>query len=88
MRLSSLLTSTARWGRAGFALGALALLSGCDYNFWRMDGHQSTIKVAGPVARSQLEVFYVTCWVTLVIFILVGGVLAYATLKFRAKTEA
>ena len=24
MRLSSLLTSTARWGRAGFALGALA----------------------------------------------------------------
>ena len=52
MRLSSLLTSTARWGRAGFALGALALLSGCDYNFWRMDGHQSTIKVAGPVARS------------------------------------
>jgi len=88
MRLSSLLTSTARWGRAGFALGALALLSGCDYNFWRMDGHQSTITVAGPVARSQLEVFYVTCWVTLVIFILVGGVLAYATLKFRAKTEA
>ena len=88
MRLSSLLTSTTRWSRAGFALGALALLSGCDYNFWRMDGHQSTIKVAGPVARSQLEVFYVTCWVTLVIFILVGGVLAYATLKFRAKTEA
>jgi cytochrome c oxidase subunit 2 len=53
-----------------------------------MDGHQSTIKVAGPVARSQLEVFYVTCWVTLVIFIIVGGVLAYATLKFRARTEA
>lgn len=88
MRLSSLLTSTARWGRAGLALGALALLTGCDYNFWRMDGHQSTINVAGPVARSQLEVFYVTCWVTLVIFILVGSVLAYATLKFRAKTEA
>jgi cytochrome c oxidase subunit 2 len=88
MRLSSLLTFTARWGRAGFALGALALLTGCDYNFWRMDGHQSTINVAGPVARSQLEVFYVTCWVTLVIFILVGSVLAYATLKFRAKTEA
>ena len=88
MRLSSLLTSLARWGRAGSALGVLALLSGCDYNWWRMDGHQSTIKVAGPVARSQLEVFYVTCWETLVIFIIVGGVLAYATWKFRARTEA
>jgi cytochrome c oxidase subunit 2 len=88
MRLSSPLTSLARWGRAGSALGVLALLSGCDYNWWRMDGHQSTIKVAGPVARSQLDVFYVTCWVTLVIFIIVGSVLAYATLKFRARTEA
>jgi cytochrome c oxidase subunit 2 len=88
MRLSTLLPFFARWGRAGFALGAISLLSGCDLNFWRMDGHQSTIKVEGPVARSQLEVFYVTCWVTLVIFIFVGGVLAYATWKFRARTEA
>ena len=88
MRPSLLLSSFARWGRASLALGTLALSSGCDLNFWKMEGPQSTIKVAGPVARSQLEVFYVTCWVTLVIFILVGGVLAYATLKFRARTEA
>jgi len=88
MRLSKFLSPLARWGRAAFALGSLALLSGCDYNWWRMDGHQSTIKVAGPVAKSQLDVFYVTCWVTLVIFILVGGVLAYASIKFRARTEA
>ena len=51
-----------------------------------MDGHQSTIKVEGPVAKSQLDVFYVTCWVTLVIFILVGAVLAYASIKFKART--
>ncbi|MGH7944368.1 MAG: cytochrome c oxidase subunit II [Opitutaceae bacterium] len=53
-----------------------------------MNGHQSTIDVAGPVAREQLEIFYVTCWVSLVIFVLVAAVLAYATLKFRARTEA
>lgn len=70
------------------ALAGLLILSGCDLNFWRMDGHQSTIVVAGPVAREQLEVFYVTCWVTLVIFVLVGAVLAYATFKFRARNEA
>jgi cytochrome c oxidase subunit 2 len=70
-------------------LTGVALLSGCDkLNFWRMDGHQSTIAVAGPVAREQLEIFYVTCWVSLVIFVLVSAVLAYATIKFRARNEA
>lgn len=88
MRLNSLLTVSARWGRAALALGALALLAGCDYQFWRMDGHQSTIVVDGPVAASQRNLFYVTCWVTFVIFIIVGSVLAYATLKFRARTES
>ena len=83
------LTTLARWLRTGAALTGAVLLSGCDkLNFWRMDGHQSTIAVAGPVAREQLEIFYVTCWVSLVIFVLVSSVLAYATLKFRARNEA
>lgn len=81
-------TSLARWFSRVFALGGIALLTGCDLNFWRMDGHQSTIAVDGPVARSQRDLFYVTCWVTLVIFILVGAVLAYAMIKFRAKSDA
>ena len=88
MRFNSLLSALTRWGRAAFAFGGLTLLTGCDLDFWTMKGHQSTIVVDGPVAREQLKVFYVTCWVTLVIFILVGSVLAYATLKFRARTEA
>jgi cytochrome c oxidase subunit 2 len=88
MRLTSLLSILARRGRVALALGGVALLTGCNFNFWRMDGHQSTIDVNGPVARSQLGVFYATCWVTFVIFILVASVLAYATLKFRARNEA
>jgi cytochrome c oxidase subunit II len=86
--MSTFLPTLGRWGRAAAGAAGLALLTGCDLNFWRMDGHQSTIVVDGPVAREQLHVFYVTCWVTLVIFILVGGVLAYATFKFRARTDA
>lgn len=78
----------ARWLRAEIALGALALLSGCKLDFWSMHGPQSTIDVAGPVAKSQTDLFYVTCWVTLVLFIITGSVLAYATWKFRAKSEA
>lgn len=53
-----------------------------------MDGHQSTIVVDGPVAREQLNIFLVTCWVSLVIFVIVAAVLAYATFKFRARSEA
>lgn len=81
-------TGLARASRWLLALAGTMLLSGCDWNFWRMDGHQSTLAVDGPVARVQADLFYITCWVSLVIFILVGGVLAYATFKFRAKTDA
>jgi cytochrome c oxidase subunit II len=95
MSLPSLLPSTrAKFARGALvllALAGLAFLSGCDLHLsemWRMDGHQSTLVVSGPVAERQRDVFYVTCWVTLVIFILVGGALAYATWKFRARSAA
>jgi cytochrome c oxidase subunit II len=61
-----------------------SLLSGC---FW-FDGPQSSFDPNGPVAREQLDLFYLTCWVTLVIFIFVGGFLAYAMVKFRARSDA
>ncbi len=88
MHLSSLLRPLGRTAVRALAVASPLFLAGCDFNFWRMDGHQSTLLTAGPVARSQAELFYVTCWVTLVIFILVGSVLAYATIKFKAHGEA
>ncbi len=51
-------------------------------------GPQSTFDTKGPVALSQLNLFYVTLWVTGIIFVLVAGVLTYATLKFKARTSA
>jgi len=51
-------------------------------------GPQSTFDTQGPVAKSQLQVFYTTLWVTGIIFVLVASVLTYATLKFRARSEA
>jgi cytochrome c oxidase subunit 2 len=95
MFLKSLVPTTraefARWTRAAVVLAGVALLAGCNLDpteLWRMDGHQSTLHVAGPVAAAQREVFYVTVWVTFIIFILVGSTLAYAMWKFRAKTAA
>jgi len=48
-------------------------------------GPQSTFEAEGPVAKTQLDVFYVTVWVTGIIFVLVAAVLAYATIKYRVR---
>jgi len=72
-------------------LGALALtsLSGCKLaEVFALHGPQSTYQTGGPVAASQWSLFMVTVYVTLGIFVVVGTVLAYATLKFRARSDA
>ena len=84
MRFSHLSNRLARGARVAAVLAGAALLQGCVW----FDGPQSTFDPAGPVAREQLHLFYLTCWVTLVIFIFVGSALAYAMFKFRAKTDA
>ena len=62
----------------------LALLSGCKLaQVFSLSGPQSTIVVAGPVAQNQYDIFMVTVWVTSGIFVVVGAVLAYATIKFK-----
>jgi cytochrome c oxidase subunit 2 len=83
MRWPDSAAKPARWLFRVLLLISLVGLTGCEW--LRMDGRQSTMTPEGPVAESQLQLFYVTCWVTLVLFILVGSTLAYATLKFRAR---
>jgi cytochrome c oxidase subunit 2 len=86
MRLPHIVAKTGRWAGRAFLLAAMLPLAGCEW--LHMNGHQSAMDVEGPVALAQLKLFYVTCWVTLVIFILVGSTLAYAIFKFRARNEA
>lgn len=85
MRPSSHLQKLLRWSLWAGAILGIFLLCGCNWDFWRMDGHQSTIFVDGPVARRQRDLFYVTCYVTFAIFIIVGSVLLFTTLKFRSR---
>ena len=71
---------------AGFGL---TLLSGCKLaDVFSLDGPQSTVHVSGPVAQSQQDLFMVTVYVTSFIFVVVGTVLAYTQIKFRARSEA
>jgi len=84
MRLFNTTSKFSRLIGAAVAAAGTFLLSGC---FW-LDGPQSTFDPNGPVARRQMELFYTTCWVSLFIFVVVGGVLAYAMFKFRARGDA
>jgi len=89
MLLSSLPKNRARWVRVALAAAGAILVSGCSLQSWLgLDGKQSTFDVEGPVARDQLQLFYVTCYVTAFIFVVVGSILAYATIKFKARTDA
>jgi cytochrome c oxidase subunit 2 len=58
---------------------------GGETSLFNATGQQSTLDPQGPIALNQLNVFYVTLWVTLFLFITVGGALAYATWKFRHR---
>lgn len=71
------------------AISFLTFLSGCKLaEVFNLSGPQSTMVTAGPVARAQWDLFMVTVYVTMFIFVVVGAVLAYAQIKFRAKSEA
>lgn len=69
-----------RW-LGGLATLLLALgLVGCSFK-----EPQSTLDPHGLVSRDQLSLFYTTVWVTLFIFVTVGGTMAYAVWKFRER---
>jgi cytochrome c oxidase subunit II len=76
----SRIVASSRRAAAAFSLFALAPV----LSAWT-EGPQSTFDVRGPVAKTQLEVFNVTVYVTFAIFFVVAGILAYATLKFKAR---
>ena len=58
----------------------LLLLSGCN-----LKTRMSTFDTKGPIAETQLDLFMVTLWVTTGLFIVVGGILLIAVIKFREK---
>ncbi len=86
MSVSSL--KFARRAAPVMAAAVAALFNTGFKDVFTLSGPQSTFETAGPVARAQLDVFYVTLWVTSIIFVIVAAVLAYATLKFKVKDGA
>ena len=90
IRTRSALRPISRVGTALAAVLALVVLPGCSklHQVFSLSGPQSTMVSEGPVARAQWDLFMITVYVTMFIFVIVGAVLAYAQIKFRAKSEA
>ena len=57
-----------------------SFLAGCQ-----ADDRASTFDAKGPLAREQLHVFWATVEVSLLLFVLVGGALAYVLWRYREK---
>lgn len=65
------------------AIGAfIALVVGCTPSH-----AQSTFDALGPVAKSQLDLFWITFWVGLVVFILVEGAILYIAFRYKRKPD-
>ena len=56
------------------------VLAGCT-----PDHPQSTFDTSGPVARSQLTLFYWIFWAALLVFVVVGGIILYTILRYRRR---
>ena len=63
-----------------FLILALGIAAGCT-----PDHQQSTFDATGPVARSQLNLFYWIFWAAVFVFVTVEGALLYAVIKFRRR---
>jgi len=71
-----------RWMAWAAAVGMVLMLEGCSFV-----AKQSSLDPKGPVARDQLHLFMVTFWVSVFIFIPVGGTMVWAVYRFREKPE-
>ena len=58
----------------------VTLLSGCSLN-----GVQSAFDPQAPRAQAQMDLFYYTGWLSIIVVLGVGGALVYAIVKYRAK---
>jgi cytochrome c oxidase subunit 2 len=61
---------------------AIVLLAACT-----PDNNQSTFGTAGPIAKSQAELFYFIFWIAAVVFVLVTGAIIYIAIRYRRRSD-
>jgi cytochrome c oxidase subunit II len=83
MTITSVLRSLKQRALSCALVAAMPVLFGGWLNW--LSGPQSTFDTKGPVAKTQLDVFHTTVWVTGITFVIVASIMAYAMWKFRAR---
>jgi cytochrome c oxidase subunit 2 len=68
-----------------FSITLLLLLLGLLSAACFPEHPQSTFDAAGPVAKSQLDLFYIVFWAAVLVFIVVEGALLYAVVRYRRR---
>ena len=77
--------STTRRHLIRYAGLALLVLAGLSLAGCYPDNPQSTFGTSGPVARSQLDLFYIIFWASVFVFVTVVGALLYALFRYRRR---
>ncbi len=81
----SLLMFSRLFSRLGLFAAPLFALVAAGCSKADLTVRQSTLDPKGPVAKMQYDVFMDTVWLVVVLFLLVGGLLVYAVVRFRAR---
>ena len=72
-----------RWSILSISvLSSGLLLSGCS-----LSGPQSTFDSVAFVAQKQMSLLYFTTWLSLIVILGVGGVLAYSVFRYRSRSQ-
>ncbi|HCR37623.1 MAG TPA: cytochrome c oxidase subunit II [Opitutae bacterium] len=82
MLVSTLKRCFVRAFLAGLSFFLLLCVSGCSFKT-----KQSSLDPKGPIALAQYDLFMVTVWVTLFIFVTVGGALLWVVWRFRQRPD-
>lgn len=69
----------------GITLFSIPQCTWTDNGLFNRFGDQSALDPKGPVAANQYDIFMLTLYVSIFLFITVGGTLALATWRFRLK---
>ncbi len=64
------------------AAGVVVLLAGCVKN-----APQDTLKAHGAIARLQNSLLFPVFWIAVFVFILVGGLIGFCVVRFRARSD-
>ena len=68
-----------------FSIALLLLLLGLISAACFPEHPLSTFDTAGPVAKSQLDLFYIIFWAAVLVFVVVEGALLYTVVRYRRR---